>query len=96
MFAAFLSPLSALPPPVVKSIWEVVSIIAVVLAGHLSLRIFQGFKTRLFFLLMIFVMPFQLLLYTEQSLPQYWLPPRFTMWLSPVYFVEYYWGNTNS
>jgi hypothetical protein len=94
MFAAFLSPLSGIYPPTARLIWEIISVSAVIVAGYLGLRIFRGFKTRLFFLIMIFIMP--LPVFTWQSLPQHWLPQRLTMWLSPAYFAEYYWGETNA
>jgi hypothetical protein len=95
MFAALLSPLSALFPTSAKIIWEVISLFAVTIAGFISLKMFKGFKTRLFFLLMIFIMPFQLL-YFGQAISQYpLLPQNLAMTISPVYFTEYFWGDTN-
>jgi hypothetical protein len=94
MFATFLSPLSVLFPPNAKIVWEVISLSAVVIAGFLSLKMFQGFKTKLFFLLIIFIMPFQLL-NLEQTMSQYVLPQKLAMTISPVYFTEYFWGDTN-
>jgi hypothetical protein len=44
---------------------------------------------------MIFIMPFQLL-YFGQAISQYpLLPQNLAMTISPVYFTEYFWGDTN-
>jgi len=39
-------------------------------------------------------MPFQLLNF-GQTISQYWLPQKLAMLISPVYFTEYFWGDTN-
>jgi hypothetical protein len=84
-----------LTPPNAKIVWEVISLFAVAIAGLLSLKMFQGFKTKLFFLLLIFIMPFQLLNF-GQTMSQYTLPQNLAMSISPVYFTEYFWGDTNA
>jgi len=95
MFATLLSPLSSLNPPDAKVVWEGLSYVLLV-AGCLGVvRLVSSTKARLFLMLMIFVMPFQVI-YTDQTLPQYWLPQMTGMWISPVFFADYYWGNANT
>ena len=65
-------------------------------AGCLGvIKVVSSTKARLFLSLMIFIMPFQVI-YTNQTLPQFWLPQMTAMWVSPVFFADYYWGNTNT
>ena len=95
MFATLLNPLSSLNPPDAKMIWEGISYI-LLLAGCLAvLKIVPSARVRLFLMFMIFIMPFQII-YTNQTLPQYWLPQMTGMWISPVFFTDYYRGNTNT
>ena len=95
MFATLLSPLSSMNPPDAKLIWEGISYLLLLVACTAILRIVPSTKLRLFLMLMIFIMPFQII-YTYQTLPQYWLPQMAGMWVSPVFFTDYYWGNANT
>jgi hypothetical protein len=95
MFATLLSPLSSLNPPDAKMLWEGLSYVLLV-AGCLGVvKVVPSTKARLFLALMIFVMPLQII-YTDQTLPQFWLPQMTGMWISPVFYADYYWGNTNT
>ena len=95
MFATLLSPLSTLFPPYAKIIWEGFSYVLLLLACVAVLKPIESTKVRIALMLMIFVMPIQVI-YTNQTLPQYWLPQMPGMWISPVFFADYYWGNTNT
>ena len=95
MFAALLSPLSSLNPPDAKIVWEGLSYVLLVAGCFGVAKLVPSTKARVFLMLMIFVMPFQII-YTDQTLPQYWLPQMTGMWISPVFFADYYWGNANT
>jgi hypothetical protein len=95
MFALFLVPFSSLPPPIAKTIWVGFSYVLLVVACGAILKVITSTKLRFLLPIMIFIMPFQIL-YTDQTLPQFWLPQMPAMWLSPVFFTDYYWGNTNT
>ena len=95
MFATLLSPLSSLNPPDAKMLWEGTSYALLLAACLAVLKIVPSTKARFFLTLMILIMPFQLI-YTDQTLPQFWLPQMTGMWVSPVFFTDYYWGNTNT
>ena len=95
MFAALMSPLSSTYPPDARILWESLSYILLVTACFAVLKIVHSTKLRLLLTLMIFIMPFQII-YTNQTLPQFWLPQMPGMWVSPVFFTDYYWGNTNT
>jgi hypothetical protein len=95
MFATLISPISSLYPPDARILWESISYVLLVIACFAVLKIVHSTKLRLFLTLMIFIMPFQII-YTNQTLPQFWLPQMPGMWISPVFFTDYYWGNTNT
>jgi len=95
MFAVLISPLSSLYPPDARILWESLSYVLLLTACFAVLKIVHSTKLRLFLILMIFIMPFQII-YTNQTLPQFWLPQMSGMWISPVFFTDYYWGNTNT
>ena len=95
MFATLLSPLASLNPPDAKLAWEGISYVLLLTACAAVLRIVPSTKARLFLTLLIFIMPFQVV-YTDQTLPQYWLHQMAGMWVSPIFFADYYWGKTNT
>lgn len=95
MFAVLLSPLASVYPPDARIIWEALSFALLVVSCFAILKVVPSTLAKFLLTLMIFIMPIQII-YTDQTLPQYWLPQMPAMWVSPVFFTDYYWGNTNT
>ena len=96
MFATLLSPLSSLYPPTAKLLWEGLSYASLVASCALVVRVIPSRIAKVVLPLMVFVMPLPLL-FVNQSLPAAWgsgIMPG--MLISPVYFADYHFGNTNA
>jgi len=95
-FAVLLSPLASVHPPTAKLVWVGLSYALLVASCALTVRRLGSMQAKFLLPLLVFIMPLQLV-YSNQTLPQYWLHPKMPgMWISPVFFADYYWGNTNT